>query len=95
MKEITPYSRLERGKYFLNYYTLQSGKTVYIIHTFLEDKDTIVGTLTLDTKSHKLEVDMEVDTMYNVCGFGEDFASDLFFELDESEYNLIVLSESI
>jgi hypothetical protein len=98
MKQITTYSSLEREKYYLNYYTMVSGsKTLYIIHTFGEEmRDTIVCTLSsAKDPSWKVNADMEVDTMENVVMNCEDFLTDLFFELDESEYNLILLSESI
>ena len=99
MKLIEPSCRLERRKYFLNYYSMTKySKTIYIINTFGNDwEDDVALMIWVMPNGMKRELTIGPNgmTLENSVMDDSSFQIDLFFELDEHEYNMAILGESI
>ena len=97
VKEFEAGIRLERCRYYLNYYKMgDGGKAIHIVNTF-DDIDVLPLTLYICNEadgSRGVVFDTDEDKMDNIISGWND-SVDVYFELDEDEYNLIVLAESI
>ena len=92
---IPPTERFQRDKYYLNFYCIDGARAVYIFHTF-KDEDTIQFRLTINDSGIALAQYKDV-----TCEAGmQDDASaeartDLYYELSEVEYQLIMVGGQI
>ena len=93
--------KMERNKYFLNYFHKNSSeKYIYIFHTF-ENYDTIVYSMACSNENtegvRKVDIYTDNEIGGNMVSDWSDFTEveDIFFELSESEYQLALLTENI